>query len=416
MNDIGKFFIYHSAHPCTELVLDINLIRNYMVRAGYSEADSPSEADVLFVSTCAFNNEYERDAVEMISRAAAARKPGARVVVSGCLSKINPGLFSSFPDVVALPPSEMRSIEKLFPSAAGIDEISAHTTGIAEYQNSRMFMTGIKLKKFFLALSCFAPFFRIPSWLDTVPTPDWYFIRASSGCLGECSYCVIKRARGSVRSAPLESVLRQFREAVSKGARTISFAGDDTGCYGCDTGGSFPELLSEMVKTPGDYEINIRFVEPEWLIRYVDLLEPSFRTGRIASFCAPLQSGSQRILGLMKKRYRISDAVAVINHILKATRVRSVSSIAMVGFPTETPEDFRRSYELIDRSAVNFYQVLKYEGRPGAASEDIDGKVGEELKELRRQRFVSRMKLTKIACLPPFAAEKIVSARFGDIV
>jgi len=118
----------------------------------------------------------------------------------------------------------------------------------------------------------------------------------------------------------------------------------------------------------------------------------------------------------MNRHYKISDACAVIDHILENTRVRSISSIVMVGFPGETADDFRRSYELLNRVGVNVYQALKYEGREGAPSEALDDKVAENIKDIRQARFLKKMKLTKFLGLSNNLAEKIVSAKFGGIV
>lgn len=410
------FHILNSAHPCTELVLDMTQITRYLDSAGHERTENIASADAIFVSTCAFNLEYENDAVANIEKAKKNAKPGAKVIVCGCFSKINPALFNSIEGVVALPPSEMNNIEKLFPSDTPINSISANIITGSEYCENKMFMAGIRLKKIFAAAAKFFPFVRVPDFLDTVPMPDWYMIRGASGCLGECSYCAIKRARGNIKSVPHEFIIAQVKDAVSKGYSEISFAGDDMGCYGADSGSSLPELLNEVFKVPGDFRVNIRFIEPVWLIKHLDALVPVFKTGRVTSFCAPLQSGSQKILDAMRRRYKISDAVAAINYVIRETRVKSVSSIVMVGFPGETREDFIKSYELINRADIALYQALKYEGRPGTPSEKLDNKVSEDIKTARQKRFWQKLKLVRFAGLGEKTAETITRAKFGDIV
>ena len=413
---MDNFFIIHSAHPCTELILDINQVRGYLELCGLRETSDISSADYIFVTTCAFNQQYENDAVASINTALSSKKNGARVIVSGCLSKINPELFKTFSGVESLAPSETEKIEEIIPSEYRVRDVAANTVSVEEYSKNKMFTAGIRLKSFFQKIQRVVPFIKPPAWLDTVPMPDWYFIRGATGCLGNCSYCAIKRSRGNVRSTPPDKIIFELEKAVRNGYREISFAGDDMGCYGMDAGFDLSWLFDEIVKLKGDFNINIRFIEPIWLIKNIGKLERAFKSGRIKSFCAPLQSGSQRILKLMNRHYKISDAAAVIDYILENTRVRSISSIVMVGFPGETAEDFKKSYELLSRVKVNVYQALKYEGREGAPSEAMENKVDENIKDIRQQRFLKKMKLTKFLGLSDNVAEKIVSAKFGGIV
>jgi tRNA A37 methylthiotransferase MiaB len=283
---------------------------------------------------------------------------------------------------------------------------------MAEYETNELFMLGIRLKKLFRRI----PFLRVPSWLDTVPMTDWFFVRGATGCTGTCSYCAIRRARGHVMSTPPELVLSQIRTAVGRGYKEISLAGDDMGCYGLDLGTDLPFLLSEILKLAPDFVVNIRFVEPKYLIKYIDRLMPIFRSGRKTFFCAPLQTVTSSLLVAMNRDYEIGDAVGVINDVLRKSKVRSISSNCMVGFPGETTEDFELSYRLLQTCDINMYQVLKYQGRPGTPAEEMGNKVPEEIKERRRARFVTKMKLLKFLGIPNSPAERWTSLRHGALV
>ena len=410
------FHILNSAHPCTELVLDITSIKGYLAAAGHRQTDNIAAADTLIISTCAFNREYELDALEKIETARKAAKKGAKIIVSGCLSKINPSLFESLGGVIALPPSETGEIENIFPSQTPLKNISSNIIEVSQYSQNKIFMAGIRLKKIFSALNKIFKFIKTPAFLDTVPVPEWYMIRGASGCLGECAYCAVKRARGSVKSVPPEIIIAQVKKAAAEGYGEISFAGDDMGCYGADIDSSLPELLNRVIKAGNGFKVNIRFIEPLWLLRHLDALVPIFKTGRVSSFCVPLQSGSQKILDAMRRRYKISDAVAAVNYIIRETKVKSISSIVMTGFPGEEREDFIKSYELINRADIALYQALKYEGRPGAPSEKLERKVPENIKEARRARFWQKLKLVKFLGLSDKIAEKITRFKLGDIL
>lgn len=406
------FFLVHATHPCTELVLDENKIRGYLEKAGWTEVNELAAADLVVVATCAFNQDYEEDAVRAIEGTAKRIRAGARVIVAGCFPRINRERFARICTFEALPPLEMDRLEQLIPSAVPLEKIEAHTVEIGQYETNKVFMTGITLKKIFRAL----PLVKPPAWLDTVPMTDWYFVRGAVGCLGTCSYCAIRYARGTVRSAPIDQIVTQIREAAAQGYREISIAGDDMGCYGIDLGTDLPTLLAEILRLPGDFNLNLRFIEPRYLIQYFDRLLPLFSTGRVTTFCAPIQSGSQKILRAMNKDYQIDDAVQAINGLLRGTKLRSISSNIMIGFPGEDLDDWRKSYRLLETCDINLYQVLKYQDRPGTPSQAMPGKVPEEVKERRRKRFVTKMQVLKFLGLPARLAERWTRFRHGPLV
>jgi tRNA A37 methylthiotransferase MiaB len=408
----STFAMVHATHPCTELVLDENQIRGYLGKAGWSEIPDVGRADLLVIATCAFNQDYEEDSVHAIEMIRKKAKPGAKIFVTGCFPKINKDRFNRLGDLEALSPQEMDRIECLVPSPVPFRDIEAHTIDLGQYETNRTFMLGITIKKLFRTLGLWNP----PAWLDTVPMTDWYFVRGAVGCTGKCSYCAIRYARGSVKSTPLEQVVNQIREAVAQGFKEISLAGDDMGCYGLDLGTNLPTLLAEIVRLPGDFSLNLRFIEPLYLIKYFDRLLPIFSTGRITTFCAPIQSGSQRILRAMNKDYDIDSAVQAINGLLRGTKLRSISSNMMVGFPGETLDDWMKSYRLLETCDINMYQVLKYQDRPGTPSKDLPDKVAEEIKDKRRRHFVTKMQTRKFLGISERVAEKWTRLRHGPQV
>jgi len=407
-----RFAVIHSNHPCTELVLDVKQVIGYLIRAGFAETPEPADADVVIVSTCAFNQDYEDSAVASVERVKAMVKPDATILVTGCLSKINPERFALLGDVTALPPRDMATIEALFPAEVRLVDVPSNTVTVDEYESNRLFMLGIRLKRLFRAL----PFVGVPRWLDTVPMSDWFFIRGAVGCTGTCAYCAIKRARGNVTSTPPDTIVAQVHDAVRHGYREISLAGDDMGCYGSDIGTDLAELLTAMLGVGDDFVVNLRFVEPAWLIRLQDKLMPIFETGRITSFCVPLQTGSQRLLDAMRRDYRADDAVRVVNEVLQKTKVRSISSNCMVGFPGETTDDFALSYRLLETCDINMYQVLEYQDRPGTAATAMPDKIADDVKRRRRARFITKMQLVKFVGLPYGPAERWARFRHGPLV
>jgi MiaB/RimO family radical SAM methylthiotransferase len=409
------FTIVPSAHACTELVVETNQLRNYMEKNDYSEVHQRDEADVIFISTCSFNQQYEDEAYKNIVEARSGKKPGAQVIVSGCYPKIAPLVFKEFPDVIDIPPLNMEKIETVVPPKVSFRDSVTNSMNEQEYVRSSTFLFGKKMKNAVTKIQKYLPFVKMPGYLDSLPMPDWYFIQGGNGCMGNCTFCAIKHARGSIKSTGLDQIIPQLERAVRRGYKTISLAGTDMGCWGQEIGQSLPDLLQEMIKVKGDFVIDMHYVEPDWLIKYIDRLDPIFQTGKIRSFGTPVQSGSNRILKLMGRNYVIEDYIRVVNHIIEKTKVKSLNSIVMVGFPRETVEDFLATYYLIDKTRISYWCLLKYEGRYNIPSEKLDGKVPEAISVNRLRRIERKVKLRNYVGLPDFLTERIVRKTCGPV-
>ncbi len=413
---MNTFHIVTSAHACTELIVETNQLRDYLVKNDFTEVQRLEDADLILVSTCSFNQQYEDEAYRNIVESRAGRKPGARVIVSGCYPKIAPKVFKEFSDVVDIPPLDMEKIEKVIPpTRTSFRDSVTNSVNDHEYLKSQTFMVGRRIKNAVTRLQQYVPFIKMPDWLDSLPMNDWYFIQGGNGCLGNCTFCAIKHARGKIKSTGLDQIMPQLERAVRRGYKTISLTGTDMGCWGQDIGSSLPDLLAEIVKVPGDFVIDMHYVEPDWLIKYIDRLDPIFQTGKIRSFGSPVQSGSNRMLRLMGRKYVIEDFIRVVNHVIERTKVKSMNSIVMVGFPQETTEDFLETYNLINKVKISYWCLLKYEGRYNIPSEKLDGKVPEEIAVNRLRRIERKAKLRNYVGLPDWLTEKIVRKTCGPV-
>ncbi len=410
------FSIVASGHSCTELIVETNQLRNYLTKSHLQEIENPEKADVVLVSTCSFNQQYEDEAYENITHTLATKQKDSKVLVSGCYPKIAPLTFKKFKDIHAIPPREMEKVEKFVPSDVKIRDILPNSVNMSEYLVSDTFKLGIKLKKGYQTLNRYLPFNVEPSWLDSLPMTDWYFIQGGNGCLGKCTFCAIKYARGRIRSVGIDHIIPQVEIAARRGYKTISFTGTDMGCWGQDMGLSLADLLREVIKVKGDFAIDMHYVEPEWVIKEMDRLEPIFQTGKIKSFGVPVQSGSNRILDLMGRNYRIEEYIDMVNFVVEKTKVKSLSSICMVGFPSETKEDYIQTYELLKKTKISYWCPLKYEARYMVPSEKIEGKVPEDIQINRRDRIERKARLRNYAKFPEIVAERLTQMSYGPII
>jgi threonylcarbamoyladenosine tRNA methylthiotransferase CDKAL1 len=409
------FFISNSAHPCTEIALDANRIRHFYLANGWHETVNPAEADHLIVSTCAYNQQYEDAAINDVRQRAGQLKPGARLITTGCLPKINPDRLSHTAESTWVPPLELQRFDDLIEATQPIDQVPVHAVRLQEYEANPFFHRLVKVKSKLEGLRRRLGIDLIPHWMGTIPTPDWFFIRGSVGCLGQCTYCAVRRAKGGLISVPAEQIIRQTRAAVERGAKEISLAGDDMGAWGVDLDRDLADLLGEMVAVGEGFKINIRFVEPLYLMRVIDKITPIFATGRISAFCLPIQSGSNRILRRMGRGYTIEQVLDLVDRIAAIPQHPRLASIIMVGFPGETDDDFLASAALIDRLQVDMFQILPYEGRPGTPSVLLPDQVPDEVKRDRHDRLLRKFKLAKVVGLPTMLSSKLAGLPFPAV-
>lgn len=147
-----NFKIIASGHACTELVVETNHLRKYLGENGLHEITNEQNADVILVSTCSFNQEFEDEAYANLSKAVSSKKDGTKIIVSGCFPAIAPERFNSFKNVVAIPPLNMEKIEDIIPSRVAMKDVLPNTVNLNDYLKDEKFIKAIKLKTFSLKL------------------------------------------------------------------------------------------------------------------------------------------------------------------------------------------------------------------------------------------------------------------------
>ena len=217
--------------------------------------------------------------------------------------------------------------------------------------------------------------------------PIW-IIQLSEGCLGKCTYCITRFARGKLKSYKPKSIIKSVRTAISKGFKEIWLTSQDNSSYGLDIGTNLAELLKEILKIDGDYKIRIGMMNPMFLKNSSNLID-IFKDERIFKFVhIPVQSGSNKILKLMKRGYTVEE----FEHIVKSFRKNPNMTIwtdIIVGFPTETEEEFQMSVELLKRIKPDYVNVSRYSNRPGTEAKKMK-QVPTEIKK-ERSRIMSKL-------------------------
>lgn len=211
-------------------------------------------------------------------------------------------------------------------------------------------------------------------------------IRISTGCMGHCTYCAIPFANGKTKSRGIGDILRDIRESVKDGVSKIKFVSEDLGAYGQDHGTSIVDLLRVVVTSNIDFELYLDNLNPNWISRYKRELIELFHSHKIAkTFYIPIQSGSDRILKLMKREYTISKINDIFEDLHDTFPNVKISTDFIVGFPTETEDDFEATRVLLEDLAFHHLEIFTYEDRPHTKASKLEPKIRECVKEERRQ-------------------------------
>jgi threonylcarbamoyladenosine tRNA methylthiotransferase CDKAL1 len=218
--------------------------------------------------------------------------------------------------------------------------------------------------------------------VGAVVSPGVGIVQAASGCPGRCSYCITRLARGRLKSVPPEIILREVELLVREGAREIQLTGQDLSAYGADIGTNLALLLEAIADLPGAFAVRVGMLNPATTLPILEDLVAAFQSPRIFSFLhLPVQSGSDAVLAAMRRGYGAGDFVRIVDAFREAIPDVRLSTDFIVGFPTETDEDFTRTLALVRRTDPHKVNITRFSMRPGtpaALLKDLPDRVKKE--------------------------------------
>ncbi|MCS7284765.1 MAG: MiaB/RimO family radical SAM methylthiotransferase, partial [Hydrogenobacter thermophilus] len=208
------------------------------------------------------------------------------------------------------------------------------------------------------------------------------FVKVQEGCNRFCSFCVIPFARGKSRSVPKEKVLKEAELLAERGFKEIVLTGTQLTQYGWDIATDLYELLKELVKVKGIELIRLSSLYPSEIGQ--KLLDFVLSEEKVAPhFHLPLQSGSDRILQLMKRDYSVKDYVNLVEKVIEKRPLSSVGTDVIVGFPSESDKDFEETYKLLSELPIHYMHVFPYSDREGTKAYKMSQKVSQRVKKER---------------------------------
>jgi threonylcarbamoyladenosine tRNA methylthiotransferase MtaB len=213
------------------------------------------------------------------------------------------------------------------------------------------------------------------------------YIKIEDGCESRCTYCIIPKARGKIRSKSPSDVLDEVNTLIAGGCREIVLTGIETASYGKDIEGcDFAELLTLVDKVEGIGRVRLGSLDPSSITeKFVEKIAPL--SSLAPHFHLSLQSGSDRILALMKRRYNSKMAMNVIERLRSAIPNVQFTTDVIVGFPGETEEDFLRTLEFCQKAHFLKIHIFPYSKREGTPAASMPEQISKEVKRDRLQRL-----------------------------
>ncbi len=378
--------MYVDTNGCDEARLDAEKLKNLVHGTAYVCTDDAKTADVIVFYACGHLPEDEKESIGIINRLVSLRKRSSVFVVWGCLPEINREAVESVYTGPFVGPENWEYFSSLLhQSKERMPNVFANRLSI------RNKLTRPHLSSVGGILNLLYDAFHYQS------RKMWY-IKIESGCKENCTYCSDHLAFKGVRSQPMDTVISQFELGLERGFKYFSLIGRDLGSYGQDLHSDLAALLNRILENHRDknYKLFLENMSPKSLVELYPRLNGSFSSGKILKIGSHIQSGSERILKLMGRRYSIHEWLGVMEDInRKYPDIRLITSI-MVGFPTETEEDLGKSIQLVDELLFDEVDLYKYEDRPNLPCLRLGGRVPEEVKEARYKRVRRRIFISNI--------------------
>ena len=338
-----KIKVYFHTLGCKVNQYDTQLmIENLLLDERFEITREMDEADVFVVNTCVVTEKAEKESKKLIRKFSSKGK----VVVTGCLPEKE---FPSYSNIPYLKLRDEKNIRNVILSLFGESESS-----LSYRENITRFYGRTRA-----------------------------FVKVQEGCDRFCSYCIVAYLRGKPRSRNPEEILREIRNLISNGYREIVLTGTQIGLYGYGEDKNLASLIREILKIPSDFRIRISSINPEFIDN--SLIE-IMKEGRVCPHLhLSLQSGSDRILRLMRRQYTIAEFLKKVERFKREIKNATVTTDIIVGFPGEEEEDFKSTLEAVRKAGFIRVHIFPYSKRKGTLAANFKNEVPEDvIKERER--------------------------------
>jgi MiaB-like tRNA modifying enzyme len=354
--------VYIETYGCALNRGDSAIMATLLTESGHVIVNDINEADAVILNTCAVRLETEE---RMKQRIRELSRSGKKLIVAGCLAGALPATVSSIaPQASLLGPQAVERVVE-----------------VVESNERKVVIDGSKAT-------------RVPKVLDG----KIFIVPIADGCAGECNFCITKVARRKLRSYPLREIVNAVREAVAKGAVEVELTAQDTAAYGLDFGGTvrLPDLVREVAGVEGDFMVRVGMMTPEQAMTIIDGLVEVLKLDKVYKFVhLPVQSGSDKVLKLMNRKYAIDEYRALVKEIRAKVPDVSIATDIIIGHPGEEEEDFQETLSLMKEMRFERVHLAMYSVRPNTPS----ARMPQVPDKVKKERMNVAMKLYETLAL-----------------
>ena len=349
-----KFYL--EGYGCSLNLGETEQISGFLKKNEFSITKKIKDANFIVINTCSVKMVTEQRMISRIQKFLSEKKPSAKIIVTGCLAKTNKVQLERLGENIIVLDTKLESLADVLK---------------------------LKTEKF------------SPKIIEEKSKKYISIIPISVGCIGNCTYCASRLARGDLTSYSIKDINDSFKRALDRGSKEIWITSQDNGCYGFDIGKTLPDLIKVLLKNKGDYRLRIGMMNPRHFKKIKKELIPLFEDNRLYQFLhLPLQSGSNKVLKEMNRMTTIEEFLSVEKYIRKRVPNMRISTDIIVGFPGESDSDFKKSIKAIKDAKINVLNTARYGKRKGTVAAVMKNQFTEgQKKERSKELFVESRKL-----------------------
>ncbi len=350
---MAKIFV--EAYGCSASFSDSEMISGLILNGGHTLVENSSESDLNIIVTCSVK---DATANKMIHRIKSLNtKP---LIVAGCFPKAEKSTVEKFSGNASLlgPNSLGKTLQVITSTLKGTKQIALEDSDL-----SKVGLPKVRLN------------------------PVIGIVEIASGCMSECTFCQTKLSKGDLTSYRIGDIVRQIETEINEGCKEIWLTSTDNGCYGFDINTDLPSLIDTVVEIPHDFKVRVGMMNPMYLARIKDNLIKSFDSDKVYKFLhVPVQSGSNKVLNDMKRGHTAETFRDIVRKVRDRFSEFTISTDVIVGFPSETLEDFEKTVKLLKETKPDVVNFSKYSARPGTEAAEWEQIDVSEVK--KRSRFI----------------------------
>lgn len=333
----GTQTIYIKTFGCSHNQSDSEYMAGQLSAFGYCLSDNPEEADLWLINTCTVKSPSQSAMETLIAKCKSAKRP---LVVAGCV------------------PQGSRDIKELEGvSIVGVQQIDR----VVEVVEETLKGHEVRLLHRKRLPTLDLPKVRKNKFIEILPI--------NVGCLGACTYCKTKHARGHLGSYTIDSLVGRVKTVIADGVREIWLSSEDTGAYGRDIGVNLPTLLKAIVTVlppDGSTMLRVGMTNPPFILEHLEEIAEVLRHPCVYSFLhVPVQSGSDAVLTVMNREYTVGEFRTVVDTLTEHVPGMQIATDIICGFPGETDKDFLETISLVKEYKFPQVHISQFYPRPG---------------------------------------------------